>query len=277
MQELIRFFTEQELEHTPFEQVLSAKLSLGSFVWVNDFYEFRRHNQLDRSRTYIALETSGAGFRFYYSVLADRGINLSPGQVVELLKEVCKKTNVQVLTPDHEPSSWCFVLIEPTGQTSTVELDDDSRKITGNYNFDFGQFRTQEKLTDEELSVLKQIIAGIYPDISISVSSDGPVINGAFNKVQQNFDRLRLFDYHYRIIPQGKSVWIERKEKSELFTDVMVMFGKQVKKDLCVFPVDYSEVQNIAGGSDSEEHCLFITGDNVEKIVYKERRKSWLT
>src|SRR5690348_3565965 len=80
MLEFISFFTQQELDHHPFEEILSARFSLQSFVWVNDFDEFRRKNQIDKSQTYIAHETSGEDFRFYYSVYASQRINLAPVQ-----------------------------------------------------------------------------------------------------------------------------------------------------------------------------------------------------
>ncbi len=85
-----------------------------------------------------------------------------------------------------------------------------------------------------------------------------------------------MFDNHYEIVPVGKNSWLDKNEKSELFVDLMLDFRNQTNRDLCVFPSNYSEVKNIEGGSDSEEYCLVITKEKLEKIVYKQRRESWI-
>ncbi len=274
--EEIYFHTERELDKKSLEQVLSNCLGADKFLWIEDFDKFILTNELDQTQTYISKKTSSKGFKFYYFIFSNYGENLSLRQRIELLKVLSKKENIQIISTDDEVNPWSKVLVEPTGQSSTIiiiDTDDDSLTIDRFYNFPFGDFSTKTKLTDKELHLLKQIIAIKYPNINIHHGFDGP---GDFNRAKKSFELLSLFENHYTIVPNGKNEWLDKNEKSELFVSFMKSFQKYLNKELCIFPSNYSEVKNIEGGSDSEEYCLVLTKDKAEKIIYKQRRKSWI-
>ncbi|MCT4562455.1 MAG: hypothetical protein N4A41_13895 [Crocinitomicaceae bacterium] len=276
MYERIYFNTAQLLDKALFERFLHENLMSIEFIWITNFNEFILDNEIDKQTTYISLETSTAGFKFHYSVFENNILELTLRERIEILKNLAKKFNVEILSTDDEVNPWTWVLIEPNGETSTIETKDaDVLVVDDFYNFPIGDFRTKTKLSDSEIDVLKEIITTSFPNIDIVYGTDGPVINGNFNKVKSNFHELSLFDNHYTIVPVGKNIWLDKNEKSELFVDFMLDIGKQINKDLCVFPSNYSEVKKIEGGSDSEEHCLIVTKETIEKIVYKRRRKSW--
>jgi hypothetical protein len=170
------------------------------------------------------------------------------------------------------------VLIEPNGQTSTIQTKtDDVLVIEEFYNFPFGDFRTTDKLSHLQIEQLKELIKNLYFEIEIDCSTDGPIINGDFNKVKSSFEKLRDFENHYEIRPVGKTQWFDKEEKSKQFISIMKEFREMIKKDLCIFPRNFSDVKNIEGGSDSEEYCILLTTSGQEKIIYKQRRKTWLT
>lgn len=278
MNERIYFNTTQRLDKALFELFLNETFNSNQFIWITNFYEFIIDNDLDKQKTYISLETSTEGFKFHYSVFDNNNLELTLRERIEILKTLAQKLSIEILSTDDEVNPWTWVLIEPNGETSTIETKDDNVLVVDNfYNFPFGDFRTKTKLADAELNVLKKIIEKKFPNIDIHHGNDGPVINGDFNEVKNNFDQLNLFDDHYEIVPIGKNVWLNKNEKSKLFVNLMLEFRDQVNRELCLFPSNYSEVKNIEGGSDSEEHCILLTSFGQEKIVYKQRRKSWIT
>jgi hypothetical protein len=84
-----------------------------------------------------------------------------------------------------------------------------------------------------------------------------------------------MFEHHYGIVPLGKNEWLSKDDKSELFVALMTEFHLQTGYSLCLFPRNYSEIKTIEGGSDSEEYCLILSENKMEKVVYKQRRVSW--
>lgn len=275
MKETIYFNTAQQLDEALLEHFLRDNFNSKEFIWITNFYEFVIDNEINNQKTYISLETSIEGFKYHYSVYDNFDLTLR--ERIEILKTLADKANLEILSTDDELNPWSWVLIEQNGQTSTIQTkDDDVLVIDDFYNFPFGDFRTKSKLTEVELGILKQIVIKKYPKIDIHHGYDGPVINGDFNKVKNNFDQLSLFDNHYEIVPLGKNDWLDKNEKSELFINLMIQFRDQINKELCLFPRNYSEVKNIEGGSDSEEHCILLTSFGQEKLVYKQRRKSWV-
>ncbi|MBC5836240.1 hypothetical protein G6N05_15165 [Flavobacterium sp. F372] len=278
MNERIYFNTTQRLDKALFELFLNETFNSNQFIWITNFNEFIIDNDVDKQKTYISLETSTEGFKFHYSVFDNNNLELTLRERIEILKTLAQKLSIEILSTDDEVNPWTWVLIEPNGETSTIETKDDDVLVVDNfYNFPFGNLRTKTKLADAELNVLKKIIEKKFPNIDIHHGNDGPVINGGFNEVKNNFDQLNLFDDHYEIVPIGKNVWLDKNEKSKLFVNLMLEFQDQVNRELCLFPRNYSEVKNIEGGSDSEEHCILLTSFGQEKIVYKQRRKSWIT
>lgn len=278
MNERIYFNTTQRLDKALFELFLNETFNSNQFIWITNFYEFIIDNDVDKQKTYISLETSTEGFKFHYSVFDNNNLELTLRERIEILKTLAQKLSIEILSTDDEVNPWTWVLIETNGETSTIETKNDDILVVDNfYNFPLGDFRTKTKLADAELNVLKKIIEKKFPNIDINHGNDGPVINGDFNEVKNNFDQLNLFDDHYEIVPIGKNDWLDKNEKSKLFVNLMLEFQDQVNRELCLFPSNYSEVKNIEGGSDSEEHCILLTSFGQEKIVYKQRRKSWIT
>lgn len=273
--EVIYFNTTQALNKILFESFFHDHFKSNEFIWATNSGEFIIENKIDKQKTYVLLDTSDEGFKFHYTVFDSCNLGQTLREQIEILKNLAQKLSIQILSTDDEINPWSMVLIEPNGQTSTIVTKDADVLVIDNfYNFSFGDFRTKTNLTVSELNVLKKIVEKIYPNIDINHGYDGPVLNGDFNKVKNNFDQLKLFDNHYEVVPVGKNTWIDMNEKSEIFVNFMLEFHKQIDKDLCVFPRNYSEVKNIKGGSCSEEFCLIVTNGNIEKIVYKQRRKS---
>lgn len=277
MREVIYFSTKELLDEKKFEFFLADTLRSHSFLWTSDFYSYASDNEIDHSKTYISLDSSNEGYKYHYSVFDSNSIETSLKDKIQILKGLSAKENIEILSTYDEVDPFSWVLIEPNGHTSTVQTKmTDDLIIDDYYNFPFGDFRTTEPLTEQENTILKEILKSVYPNILIEYSSDGPIINGDFNKVKINFQNLKNFDNHYEIRPVGKNEWMDREDKSIQFVSLMKEFQRLVQKDLCVFPRNFSEVKNIEGGSDSEEHCILLTDFGQEKIVYKKRRKSWV-
>lgn len=275
MKEIIYFNTEQPLEQNSLEKFLSDKFEWTSFHWCANIYDFLSENKVHDRTAYISVEKSNHGFKYHYSVFALRSSALILNEQVELLKNLSEKEGIQILSTDDETDPWTWVLVEPNGQISTVHIEGEELVVAGPYNFPFGAFSTKTKLADSELEALKKIIANLYQHIEISSSTEGSLISGSFEKVKNNFSQLQGFSNYYVVRPIGKNRWLDRNTKSDVFTSFMNEFQKQVKKEFCIFPRNFSEVKNIEGGSDNEEHCILLTATEIEKIVYKPRRKSW--
>jgi hypothetical protein len=275
MYEILFFDSDQEIEKAVLENFLNQTVNLRNFYWTNDFYTFVIDNEIDATQTYISLQTSEVGFRFHYAVFSHQTAGFSIKKRIDILKKLSAKTSISLLSTDDELNPWARVLIEPEGLASTVETDDDSLCIVDYYNHPFGDFRTREELTGFELDALKQTMAKTYPNISINYALDGPVINGSFNEARHRFNQLAMFEHHYGIVPLGKNEWLSKDDKSELFVALMTEFHLQTGYSLCLFPRNYSEIKTIEGGSDSEEYCLILSENKMEKVVYKQRRVSW--
>lgn len=275
MKEIIYFNTEQLLEKKYLEKFLSDKFGYADFHWCANFYDFLTDNELDDRTAYISVENLHSGFKYQYSVFAAQSEELSLNQRVELLKDLSKGENIRILSTDDEIAPWSWVLIEPSGQISTVQTKDEDLVIAGPYNFLLGGFSTKIKLANPELKSLKKIMANLYPDVEISFSTDGATISDSFDKVKNNFGQLQHFSNYYKIRPIGKNKWLDRNTKSEVFISFMTEFQRRIKIELCIFPANFSEVKNIKGGSDSQEHCILLTAAGQERIIYKQRRKSW--
>jgi len=232
-------------------------------------------NEVDLALTYISIDQSTAGdFKFHYSVNQDFDEVWPLRKRVDLLKQLSKTENTEILSTDDEIDPLSQVLIEPNGQTSTIHVVPMAANevfLANTFNFPFGDFRTKRPITDEERQTLIELIKPIYPNIIIWYGDDGPIINGEFNKVKSAFGILSNFNHHYEVTPTGKNEWLDRTEKSLLFISIMREYKELIKSELCIFPRNFSEIAYTEGGSDSEEHCIVLIGAREEKIIYKKR------
>jgi hypothetical protein len=278
MNERIYFNTAEPLDKALFESFLHENLKCNEFIWITNFYEFIVDNEIEKQKTYISFETSTEGFKFHYVVFDRCNFGHTLRERIEILKSLAQKLRIEILSTDDEVNPWSWVFIEPNGETSTVQTKNDNELVVEEfYNFSFGDFRTEDKLGHLEIEQLKALIKGLYSEIQVDYSTDGPIINGDFNKVKDRYEKLKGFENHYEIRPVGKTPWFDKEEKSEQFISMMKEFRKLINKTLCIFPRNFCDVKNIEGGSDSEEYCILLTSSGQEKIIYKQRRKSWLS
>jgi len=278
MIEVLCFLTEVKLANTAVENYLQEKFGLTKFVWIENFYEFCTENNVDEDITYIQvnLQTGNQGFKYEYSIYNRRFSGLTLSNKIHAMMDLALREGISILSSDDEINPRTWVLTEPDGKIASVETNDDGTIAEAYFNFPFGDFRTKNKLSEDNLDLLKHTISELNADVQIEYATDGPVINGAFNKVQQNFKALAGFIHHYEILPQGKNTWLDIEAKSIYLISYMAEFHEQTAIDLCVFPRNYCEIKGIEGGSDSEEHCIVLSNKKQEKIIYKPRRKSWL-
>ena len=276
MKEKIRFNTEIQMDKSLSESFLYETFKPNSVIWVKDFFKFASKNKVDAKSTYVSLKVSGKGFKYYYAISDSYTPDLTLRTRIEILRELAKALKIKILSTDDELNPFSRVLIEPDGETSTIQTQLKSLIVDRFYNFFFGEFRTKNKLNEQEILDLRRLLIDLYPNIELEQLSDGPVFGGAFNQAKENIEKLRDFDYHYRIKPIGKNRWLDIEEKSEIFISVMKELNNLWKQDICAFPRNFSKVETIEGGSDSEEHCIVLTNLTQEKIIYKQRRKSWL-
>lgn len=121
MNELIYFNTTQLLDKALFESFLHDNFNSNDFIWVTNLFEFSIDNERDNQKTYVSFETLTEGFKYHYSVFDSYNLELSIKDRIDLLKKLAYKLKIEILSTDDEVNPWSWVLIEPNGQTSTVQ------------------------------------------------------------------------------------------------------------------------------------------------------------
>lgn len=264
---VIDFSSKTSFTQPVVEKFLIEEFCCNSIYWVSNFFEYCIENEIDAEKTYISHIISNEGFKYHYTVWSNKYTRRTLRQRIELLKQLAKKEQIEILSSDDEIAPFSMVLIEPNGKASTVMLKTvDDLIIEDSYNFPLGDFRTENPITDQEREIIIKIIKPVYSEISIEHGTDGPIINGDFNKVKPHFEKLKGFDQHYEIRPAGKNEWLDRTEKSGLFIAFMKDFQKQLQKDLCIFPRNYRDINDNVNA----EHCILLTNGGEEKIVYTD-------
>jgi len=203
---------------------------------------------------------------------------------IDLCKSLSNHLNTNLITSDEDVHPYSFLLIEPSGNCSTIsadyitEDDKDALEIGSFFNHIFGQFRLKIQQDINQLNKrLEDLFAEEFDNFELNVGTSGPVINGDFDRLHTTINELKDYQFHYSIRPLNKQKWFSIQQKSDIFKQKMIDFSKDQKLHICLFPADYSVVKNIEGGSDSEEYCMNVINGEAQKIIYKQRRKSWLT
>lgn len=264
----IYFHLKENINKKSFEMFIKNQFGFSSIQWVNDIIDYFSSNTLNENTALITENISNAGFKYHYNLYGNRvKYKMSLREEVEVLKELSNKLNIEILTSDDEIDPFTYILIEPNCQATTIDIADDPEELIleGYYNFELGSFMIHRKLIEKELKALNEIIKELYNVFKITYSQEPNTILN-----------IKRFCHRYVIKPEGKNNWISIEEKSEKFTEMMIRFQKEIKEEICIFPKNYMKIVNIDGGSDSEEHCLIIDQDKIEKIIYKYPRKSWL-
>lgn len=263
------FHTEQAIDKNELEAFLTETFGVSYFIWVEDFYEYLVTHEIEEEQTYIGITMEKTGFRYGYDIFNRGHAELKLRTRIDSLKKLAIRLEISILASDDEIAPYSYVLIEPTGETSTIMIEwGDELVVKGVYNFPWGYFRTKERLSGNELHQLREL-SKIYPELEINYDTDGPVTNGNFNKVRAGIEQLRQFDHLYELRPTGKNIWHTLDEKAQLFMECMNDFQKAIKKDLCVFTrqmVGAKEEQNT-----EEEYCEVLSSKGQERIVYYRR------
>ncbi|MEL6558105.1 MAG: hypothetical protein AAFQ94_07970, partial [Bacteroidota bacterium] len=175
-----------------------------------------------------------------------------------------------------------FIEIDENGKSYTVDVNCDALNEKGDVYFNEycnHVFGTIGFKSEKELSViengLRKLISEYVSDFKFDKSS-GPTYNSDFEKVKEKIPHLRGFSFYAAIKPLGRQTWYSNNTKSKILLTVLSDITKTIPVELCVFPADFRKVENIEGGSDSEEYCVILSNGKSEKVVYKQRRKSWL-
>ncbi|MFB6454764.1 hypothetical protein ACE38W_05780 [Chitinophaga sp. Hz27] len=276
MRFLLDFFSAIQLDLSCLENFLSRHFGSGKFRVISDFFDFIISGEApDMDTIYIGVDIEEQEFKYCYRVFSYCKDETTLIQQIALLKLLAKENNIRLLATDDEVFSCSWVLIEPDGQTSTVAVPAAANlTITGFYNFPFGAFVTQKRLSTMDIQKLKVLMTPIYPEIDIWLGAEGIKIS-EFDNFKLEDSRLKAFDFHGVITPIGKNPWYNKVEKSRLFTMVMKEFQVYLQQEICIFPSIFRELKSIRGGTDSEEHCILLNKGIEDKIIYKKARMSW--
>jgi hypothetical protein len=280
----IYFAISSKIEPYTIVDFCSKKLAIpdSHFLVVEDFIEYCTDNEIKENIYYIQYSRSSGEFDAWVKVYTKNDFYSDIDNCVDFLKELSQKSNERIVTGDEYTDPYSYILIEPTGTISTFDVEYDSFNARDEINLGefqnhfFGQFALSIKIDKGQLKTdLAELFKNEFSEFELQSGTSGPVVNGDFDKNKSKFKELNNFDYHFDIIPKGKQKWLSIKSKTDIFIDRMKQFSADKSLDICLFPADYSKVENIEGGSDSEEYCIHCASGQSNTIIYKYRRKSW--
>lgn len=258
--------------------------SSGEIFLVEDHIEYYPSDDFDTTKTCVRYSVSSGEFDAWVQIYSKDELYSDFNEIIIFLKKLSQFSNAQLLISDDTLDVCSFILIEPSGQCSTIQVEFDSYNEKDELNFGwyenhfFGQFALKHPIDENSLKMeLAELFKDSFNEFEVQIRNSGPVVNGDFDKNKLQFTSLADYCYHFDIIPKGKQKWYSIREKTEIFSKKMTDFSVRNNIDVCIFPADFSEVENIEGGSDSTQYCINCVNGQTEKIVYKIRRESWKT
>lgn len=199
---------------------------------------------------------------------------------VNFLTAFCKAYTQRVVLDGEWLAPMAYILIEPSGSRSTIAVNFEEMEA-GRLTFDcyndlvFGRFVSSVKFSVEAIQeAMEAIFEGKVNDLRIQyeLQKEG---RSSFSIGKEKYPILQKMNHFYSLFPLGKNPWFSNKNKAKIFVEGMEKFYQKQQIPIACFPAGFSIIENIPGGSDSEEHLILINEKGKEKIIYKERRKRW--
>lgn len=278
----IYFDISSNLRPEDFVQYCSEQANIKStdFVVVDNFIDYCSENEIESDKIYIEHRvTSGQFDAWYEAYLKDDKFNDIENRI-DFLKGLSSKYNLEILTSDEDFNPYSFILINPDKPCCTIDVDYDSYDEKEEMNFgqywnaNFGTIALEKKIDDLEKR-LSNIFSEYYDELSLEYYNQDFYLKSLKEGTFLRKLLKKNYPHHFIVKPIGKQNWYSVKQKVEIFTEGIKKLAKNSDFEICLFPADYSKVENIPGGSDSEEYCLQYFNGFEKRTIYKKRRKSW--
>lgn len=245
----------------------------------NDIFE-KASAQYNCTTTIFSTTEKSGTFKFHFEVNIKSDHDFSFRDRVNFTNAVAQLCTTEILIDEGGIDPYLFIYFKPGEEPTTIGVDTqryndfDELLIDSYYSLGWGMFATEQPLSVDE----EQWISKWYAKHNLKMNLvlvDPDLVNRHFREAQKSATDLEKFSHFFLLSPPAKCIWHSRDEKSLIAENCLFEFHLNSKKSVCLFPVNHSTVANIPGGSDSEEFCFVFRGENKEKIVYKQRRKSW--
>lgn len=258
------------------------KVERSDFLLVDSINDYLVHHEIDDSTYFLQYTKRSGEFDVWVEIFTRNKLFFDIDFCVSFVKEMSLTMNETIVMGDEYSDPYSYILIEPTGTTSTFDVDFDSFVSKDEVNFGsfqnhfFGQFALIHSIDEQELRTeLTELFKEEFTEFELQSVICGPDAREDFYQNKSRFNELKHFNFHYDILPMGKQKWFSVKDKTDIFIDKMRAFSTRKSIAICLFPADYSKVENIEGGSDSENYCIVCDLGETTKIVYKNRRTTW--
>ncbi len=280
----IYFDVSSKLRPDDFVQYCVEQINIKSseFVVIENFIDYCSDNEINSEKIFIEHRvTSGQFDACYETYLKDEEFNDIENRV-DFLKGLSSRYNSEILTSDEDCNPYSFILIKPDKTCYTIDVDYDSYDEKEEMNFGqywnafFGTIALENKIDENELKIsLSSIFSEYYDDLSLEYYNQDFFLKSLNGKTFLGKLFKNNYPHHYIVKPEGKQNWYSVRQKVDIFKEGIKELAKQTDLEICLFPADYSKVENIPGGSDSEEYCLQYLQGIEKRTIYKKRRKSW--
>ena len=252
------------------------------FEVIDNFIDYCSNNEINSDKIYIEHKvTSGQFDAWYEAYLDDEKFN-DIERRVDFLKGLSSKYNLEILTSDEDFNPYSFILIKPDKSCCTINVDYDSYNDREEMNFGqywnafFGTIAIKKKVDENELNIkLSSIFGHYYDNIKLEYYYQDFFLKSLSEKSFLGKLFKNNYPHHFIIKLDGKQNWYSVSQKVDIFAEGIKKLAKNSDFEICLFPADYSKVENIPGGSDSEEYCLQYFNGFEKRTIYKKRRKSW--
>jgi hypothetical protein len=280
----IYFDISSKLSPEEFVQYCSEQVNIKStdFVVIDNFIDYCSENEIESDKIYIEHRVTSGQFDAWYEAYLQIDKFNDIENRVDFLKGLSSKYNLEVLTSDEDFNPYSFILIKPDKSCCTIDVDYDSYNDKEEMNFgqywnaNFGTIALENKIDVNDLKKrLSDLFGEYYDELRLEYYNQDFYLKslkeGAFLKKLFKIN----YPHHFIVKPVGKQNWYSVKQKVDIFTEGIKKLAKNSDFEICLFPADYSKVENIPGGSDTEEYCIQYFNGFEKRTIYKKRRKSW--
>jgi hypothetical protein len=280
----IYFDISSKLRPDDFVQYCAEQMNIkpSDFVVVENFIDYCSDNEINSDKFYIEHRvTSGQFDAWFEAYLKEEKFN-DIKERVDFLKGLSSKYNLEILTSDEDLNPYSFILIKPDKTCCTIVVDYDSYDEKKEMNFGqyrnafFGTIALENKIDENELKKsLSNIFSDYYDDLIFEYYNQDFFMKSLKEKTFLGKLFKNNYPHHYILKTEGKQNWYSVRQRVDIFKEGIKELAKKSDLEICLFPADYSKIENIPGGSDSEEYCLQYLKGLEKQTIYKKRRKSW--